>query len=216
MGFRGVPTLGPAERSVVVGTSRSSWHSPTTCGSSSRRSRIRGVLLEEEAEPTGPSVGATASWDPASQMVPANVPDSPLRTVSAVLSATSAQQSAGDSTLPSVRRCLRTTWVTRLAGCGTRGNMKAGLSSWGRSRLANQNRASLLARPQLTVGPMQKYRATPAALPDSRTRGTRARTLSRLSDCSFGSAKGRSGSRRPGSPGGDKAEVRSSAAVFAL
>ena len=138
MGFRGVPTLGPAERSVVVGTSRSSWHSPTTCGSSSRRRRIRGVLLEEEAEPTGPSVGATASWDPASQMVPANVPDSPLGTVSAVLSATSAEQSAGDSTLPSVRRCFRTTWVTRLAGCGTRGNMKAGLSSWGRSRLANR------------------------------------------------------------------------------
>ena len=138
MGFRGVPTLGPAERGVVVGTSRSSWHSPTTWGSSSRRRRIRGVLLEEEAEPTGPSVGATASWDPASQMVPANVPDSPLGTVSAVLSATSAEQSAGDSTLPSVRRCFRTTWVTRLAGCGTRGNMKAGLSSWGRSRLANR------------------------------------------------------------------------------
>ena len=138
MGFRGVPTLGPAERGVVVGTSRSSWHSPTTWGSSSRRRRIRGVLLEEEAEPTGPSVGATASWDPASQMVPANVPDSPLGTVSAVLSATSAEQSAGDSTLPSVRRCFRTTWVTRLAGCGTRGNMKAGLSSWGRSRLSNR------------------------------------------------------------------------------
>ena len=51
MGFRGVPTLGPAERVVVVGTSRSSWHSPTTGGSSSRRRRIRGVLLEEEAEP---------------------------------------------------------------------------------------------------------------------------------------------------------------------
>ena len=155
MGFRGVPTLGPAERSVVVGTSRSSWHSPTTCGSSSRRRRIRGVLLEEEAEPTGPSVGATASWDPASQMVPANVPDSPLGTVSAVLSATSAEQSAGDSTLPSVRRCFRTTWVTRLAGCGTRGNMKAGLSSWGRSRLANRHERDV----------RRGWHASPRALP---------------------------------------------------
>ena len=54
MGFRGVPTLGPAERGVVVGTSRSSWHSPTTWDSSSRRRRIRGVLLEEEVEPAGP------------------------------------------------------------------------------------------------------------------------------------------------------------------
>ena len=34
-----------------------------------------------------------------------------------------------------------------------------------------QNRASLLARRQLMVGPMQKYQATPAALPDSRSLG---------------------------------------------
>ena len=59
---------------------------------------------------------------------------------------------------PREHKCRR---ARRAAKAGQSGPPWAGLES-------RQNRASLLARPQLTVGPMQKYQATPAALPDSR------------------------------------------------
>ena len=51
-----------------------------------------------------------------------------------------------------------------------------------------------MSRSQLTVGPMQKYSATPAALPDSRIFGRVAGHERGRSDCRFGIAGSESSS----------------------